>query len=341
MKRYIVTTVAGLAFSATSLAAQGGGLNTPVCPGGAPLSQQQIAQDACQQAYDVFQYMAPQLGLALAGGNATAGQGSVLGGLGHFSVGVRGNVFDGQLPAVDQFSPSVTGAVQQQLPSKSQLVGLPTADGAIGLYKGFPLAVANIFGLDALVSATYVPSISSSNVSITPQNSWQFGYGARLGLISESILTPGVSVTWIERDLPTTDIVGTTSVAGGTDSLFVNNASVKTSAWRVVASKSFIVFGVTLGAGQDTYKESADITGVVNASVAGFSGTARSQVPGTSDSMTRTNIFADLSLNMPLFKLVGEIGDVSGGTVNTFNSFSGGRADRSIVYGSAGLRLSW
>lgn len=340
MKRYLVMTVAGLALSGiTKLNAQG--LNQPVCQATGSTIEAQMAQDACQQAYDVFQFMAPQLGLALAGGNATAGQGSVLGGLGHFSVGVRGNVFDGQLPQVSQFSPRASGATPAQvLPSKSQIVGLPTADGAIGLYKGFPLAIANILGLDALVSATYVPSISSNNVSITPQNNWQFGYGARLGLISESIVTPGVSVTWIERDLPTTTIVGTTASGGFSDSLSVNNAAVKTSAWRVVASKSFIVFGVTLGAGQDTYKESAGILGSVTSNSPLLPGSVQAS-ESLSQNLTRNNIFADLSLNLPLFKLVGEVGDVSGGSVNTYNSFSGGRADRSIVYGSAGLRLSW
>src|ERR687889_755851 len=58
------------------------------------------AQDACQMAVDVFQIMTPQLGLALAGGNATLGRGSALG-TGHFSIGLRANVFNGDLPDVD------------------------------------------------------------------------------------------------------------------------------------------------------------------------------------------------------------------------------------------------
>src|SRR5665213_4527049 len=103
MTKSFVNVGIALVVSASGAFAQGGGLTTPKCPGGAPLSAAQIAQDACQQAYDVYQFMAPQLGLALAGGNATIGQGSVLGGLGHFSVGVRGNVFNGKLPQVDQF----------------------------------------------------------------------------------------------------------------------------------------------------------------------------------------------------------------------------------------------
>jgi hypothetical protein len=140
-------------------------------------------------------------------------------------------------------------------------------------------------------------------------------------------------VTWIQRDLPETRIQGTS----GNNSLIVDKFTVKTSAWRLVASKSFIVFGVAAGVGQDSYKQSADISATV--SQGGFTGT--SSVPGTTQDLKRTNMFADVSLNLPLFKIVAEVGQATGGTVNTFNSFSGGRPDRSQVYGSAGLRLSW
>ncbi len=339
MRIHLVIAGAGLALTASVASAQGGGLTNSPCPpgtltGGIP-SSQRVAQDACTQAFDLYQFMSPQLGLALAGGNATLGQGSVLGGIGHFSVGLRGNVFRGVLPDVTNFQQSTTGAQQRVLPTKNQILGLPTADGAIGIFKGLPLGLTNIGGVDALVSASYVPTITSGSgsFSITPQNNWQFGYGARVGLLSESIVVPGVSVTWIKRDLPTTTLTGTS----GGDTLSVANAKVNTSAWRVVASKSFIFFGLAAGAGQDKYEQSADISAHV--SQGAFSGDA--SVPGTSQTMTRTNLFADLSLNLPLFKITGEVGQASGGTVNTFNSFAGGRADRSQVYGSAGLRLSF
>ena len=60
------------------------------------------SQDACQMAVDVYQVLSPQLGLALAGGNATLGRGGALG-TGHFSIGLRGNVFNGDLPDVSAF----------------------------------------------------------------------------------------------------------------------------------------------------------------------------------------------------------------------------------------------
>lgn len=306
------------------------------CPGGSPGSLPLVAQDACQQAYDVYQLIAPQLGLSLAGGNATAGTGNVLGGIGHFSVGVRANVLRGLLPDVNAagFSQSITGAQSRTLPTKTDPFGLPTADAAIGLFKGFPLALTNVLGLDALVSGEYVPSITKSNFSLDPSSNFKFGFGARVGLLSESIAFPAVSVTWIERDLPTTDVTATSGSNGGT-TLGITGMTVKTQAWRIVASKSLIAFGLAAGIGRDAYDQSARITGSV--AQAGFVG--RDSI-SASQKLNRTNIFVDLSLNLPILKLVAEVGEATGGSVDTFNSFSGGRADRSLAYASLGLRLS-
>lgn len=309
-------------------------LATPKCPGGPPLSSAQIAQDACQQAFDVYQLMAPQLGLALTGGNATAGQGSVLGGLGHFSVGVRANGFHGTVPDVNDpgFTPRVTGASPRRtLPTSQEWIGLPTADAAVGLFKGFPLGLSNILGLDALVSMSYVPTLSHNDFSVTPSSNFQFGYGARIGLLSESIVSPGVSFTWLQRDLPKTDLVA--NIAGA--SLSVTDTKVSTKAWRIVASKNLIMFGVAGGIGQDKYEQSAVVRGTVTQ--AGVT----AEAPGTSESLSRVNFFGDFSYNLPLLKIVAEIGHATGGTVETYNSFSGGRADQSYTYGSLGIRLSW
>jgi hypothetical protein len=350
MRKVMSMSAGTLVVLASAAFAQGGGLATSPCPAGTTVlgvpDQTRIAQDICTQAFDVYQFLAPQLGLALAGGNATIGQGGTLGGIGHASIGVRGNVFKGLLPDVGQFPQSTNGAVQRELPTKSQWLGLPTADAAIGIFKGIPIGLTNVGGLDVLVSASYVPTINgsgSNNISVTPEKNWQFGYGARVGLLQESLISPGVAFTYLKRDLPTTGIIGTSNINGtsGSDSLRVSNATVKTSAWRLVASKSLIKFGLTGGIGQDTYDQQADIEGVIHTTFNGVPVTGRASVPGTKQSLTRTNYFFDLSLNLPLFKVVGEIGSASGGTVNTYNSFAGGSADRSQVYGSAGIRLAW
>jgi hypothetical protein len=298
------------------------------------------SQDACQMAVDVFQIMTPQLGLALAGGNATLGRGSTLGGPGHFSIGLRANVFNGDLPDVQSFpTPSVSGRVQRTgataLPAKSQIVGLPTADAAIGVFGGVPLPLTSVGGIDLLLSATYVPTIGNANddVQIKPDRNLQVGYGVRVGLLQESLVVPGVSFTYLKRDLPTTTITGTSSNID----VAIRDTKIKTSAYRIVASKSLLLFGVAAGIGQDKYDQSANVQATVKSSV----GSQTSDVVPLSQKLTRTNYFVDLSLNMPVFKLIGEVGQVTGGTVDTYNEFSTGRADKSRPYGSLGFRIGF
>src|SRR5690348_638082 len=89
--------------------------------------------DRQRATHDVCQFVAPEVGLALTGGNATLGQGGALGGLGHFSVGIRANIFQGDMPDVANFPvPSSNGAQTRTgsnaLPSKHQIMGLPAVD---------------------------------------------------------------------------------------------------------------------------------------------------------------------------------------------------------------------
>jgi hypothetical protein len=290
--------------------------------------------DARQQAEDVFQYMAPQLGLAIAGGSPTLGQGSTLGGLGHFTVGVRGNALAGTLPQVAQFQQCYDGAKSRTLPTENQFVGLPAVDAAIGVFKGLPFGVTNVGGVDLLLSASYVREIDTDYFDVTvPEGSLKIGYGARVGLLQESILVPGVAVSVLRRDLPAVRMVG----SAGSNSLEVSNLKVQTTTWRLVASKSLLLLGLSAGMGRDSYEQSATVTATVNDPVFG---TASSSV-SPRQSLSRTNMFAGASLNLLMLKLTGEVGRVSGGDVPTFNQFQGKAADDPRLYGSVGLRLGF
>src|ERR1051325_10228657 len=339
MNRLLVSfAIVGLA--ATSVSAQT--VDTQRCPPGTVSGlgvpdQQRASQDACQKAIDLFQYLAPQLGTSIAGGNPTLGQGGNLGGLGHFSAGIRVNVLQGSLPQVQNVTPSVNGATSTQFETKDQYIPMPTADLAIGIFKGVPLPLPNVGGIDLLVSASYVPEFDNSGVSVkVPNGSLKLGYGARVGILQESLLVPGIAVSYLVRDLPTLNIAGNS----GSDSLYVNNFSMKTKAWRVTASKSLILFGLAAGVGHDKYDASTDI-GAHVATRPPFSNAANAGPVSLSQSLTRTNIFADLSMNLLLFKLNAEIGQVSGGTINTYNTFSGKQPADSRLYGSVGARFGF
>jgi hypothetical protein len=307
----------------------------PGCPAGSgPLTPERYIQDACQQAVDLFTYMVPQLGIGLNGGNTTLAQGGALGGFPHFAIGIRGNLLKGSLP--EPQTPSTSGAQQRSAyPTTDQILGLPAVDLAVGIFKGLPLALSNVGGIDLLLTATYVPEISTDNVSVTPETNLQFGYGARVGLLQESLLMPGLGVSYMQRALPKTTIVGFT----GNDSLEVRDLDFKTTAWRVTASKSLILFTIAAGFGQDTYDASTTIAATINeiAPVGRQSMTPVEVKPGK---ITRTNYFADVSMNLLLAKIVGTVGMVQGGDVSTYNTFSTA-ADASRMYGSVGLRFGF
>jgi hypothetical protein len=295
--------------------------------------------DACQKAADLLNYMTPQLSTSLVGGNTTLGQGGTVGGFGHFSIDVRAGLLNGSLPQISNIPLSTTGKHVDAFTTKNQIIPSGSLDAGIGLWRGYSLGITHVGGIDAIVTMTYLPSLKSSGTSSSGDftvngSNEKFGYGIRVGLLEESITTPGVSFTWAERDLPTVSFSGTVQGSGTSPSgtLALNDFAVKTSAWRLTAGKSFLVFGVSLGYGQDKYNSSSTIA----ATVSGPFPSSGSQ-PGAF-AMTRTNYFVGLSVNLFVFKIEGEYGAVTGGNDATYNTFSPG-ATKARSYATLGLRF--
>ncbi|HEY9225460.1 MAG TPA: hypothetical protein VIP11_02355, partial [Gemmatimonadaceae bacterium] len=145
-------------------------------------------------------------------------------------------------------------------------------------------------------------------------------------------------VTYIRRDVPTTTITGRSANLD----FSLKDAKVKTSAWRVVASKNVVLFGLAAGYGQDHYEQSTEVSGTAKniPTLVGTSNQAFGPVMLAQD-LTRTNMFVDLSMNLVIFKLVGEVGRVSGSdpAIPSFNSFTSGKSGDSRTYASVGLRF--
>jgi hypothetical protein len=321
-----VLLVPALLLGAASLQAQGSA--DPQCTDVARVGV--VGADACQKSVDVFKYMNVQLGTLVAGGNATLGQGDALGGLGHFALGLRANVIDGSVPDTKNTGPVTSPTpVQSEFTTKKQYLPFPALDAAVGLFKGLPFGPTHILGVDALVSIAYMRAFDQDQLHVAvPDGNFKFGFGGRLGIIQEAGALPGVSVTYFRRDLPTVSVNG----VSGTDSIGIQDFKVKTTAWRVVASKSLGLLGLAAGVGQDKYDAAAKLDYTVN----GFK-----PIGGPfsySVAPTRTNIFADLTINLAVLRIVGEVGQVSGGTVSTYNSFDK-KADDTRLYGSVGIRI--
>lgn len=329
----------GGALVALSVAAAAGAQQTAPDPQCA--AQAFVTADACQKAVDLFNFMAPQLGTSITGGNATLGSAGTLGGLGHFSLGIRANVIRGQLPQTANVPLVLTGAQRSDFAPKGQYLGLPAAEAAIGLLKGLPVGLTNIGGVDLLVSAFYVPDVDESGISVrTSGSALKFGYGVRVGILQESSVVPGVSVSYLRRDLPTVDV---TARVGASDSVRVSGLDANTANWRIAASKRFLLIGITAGVGQDKYDSKATAHAfiaprTVGPVAVGFNG----DVATASQNLTRTNVFVGASLNLAVLRIAAEVGQARGGSVTApYNGFGSHAPSDAYEYGSIGLRLTF
>ncbi|MEO5902853.1 MAG: hypothetical protein ABIQ55_02460 [Gemmatimonadaceae bacterium] len=291
-----------------------------------------IAQDACQKAIDLFKYLAPQLGAVVAGGSPSQGISGTLGGPGHFSIGLRANGLRGSLPQIDRVVPNTRGAQLSTYGSDDQAIGYVTADLGVGVFKG--MQGSGLGSIDLLVSASYLPTYHNVNVDITePSGSLQFGFGAKVGLLTETAARPGVAVSYLDRRLPTATITG----KSGDDRLILADLNVRARSWRLVAGKSFVFIGAGAGFGQDSYDSDANITVMIAPRQATQGGTGGPIALG--QKLTRNNIFGTAWMNLRLFRLVGEIGRVTGGSIATYNQFDGVQAAEARSYASAGIRI--
>jgi len=301
------------------------------------------AQDACVTTTDIFQYVTPQLGAVLTGGNAVLGQGGVIGGLPglpRFSLGVRGTIIAGNLPTIQ--TPSITGPAPRTsanpYPTTDQYMTLPSADASISLFRGIPIGITRVGGIGVFANASFIPTVTvttgGATFSIDPDTPVGIGYGARLGLIGERLFLPGVEVSYAIRSLPKTNVVA----ALGTDSLTLTDFTLDATSIRVTAAKNFVLFTLAAGVGQDTYDTETSFESIVNRPAP--VGRVTTGVIPVSQKITRTNFFGNIALNLLVARLVVEGGMISGGDITTANVFDVA-PDISRAYGSVGLRFGF
>jgi hypothetical protein len=306
----------------------------PQCPPGAlggdgKPDNTMVSQDACQKAIDLFKYMSPQLGLVLAGGNPTQGVSGAFGKVGSFSIGLRANMISGSLPEVDRVVPNTRGAQVSNYTIDTKPIGFATADIALGIYPGTPYGFGAI---DLLMSASFIPEYHNGSIDVSlPSGSFKFGFGAKVGIVSETSVRPGVSLSYLNRALPNVTIRGTS----GDDELLLEDVRVRAKTWRAVAGKSIGFLGLGAGYGRDSYRSNGAITVTVAERAATQGG-----VGGPIDlgqSLSRSNVFGTVWITSQVLRIVGEVGRASGGNITTYNSFTGVQPDDSRIYYSVGV----
>jgi hypothetical protein len=290
--------------------------------------------DACQKSADLFTYLAPQFGAALSGGNLLLGSGEAHGRFGLFSLGLRVSALNGSLPDVAALGISETGARADDVPVTEQFVPMPAVDATLGLFPGIVILGHRVAAIDAAVSALYLPSIEGEEgTELRVQDNLKLGYGLRVGLLQGWSLVPDLTFTVLQRGVPTLSVLGETEDGYRVG---VRELAVDVTSWRLMASTRFAVLGLNVGAGSDALTTSGGL--IAQAPNGGVSAEAVS----LDRDVTRSVLFAGLTLDLGPVALAGEVGRTSGSgtalrTVNRFDP----AADAARTFASVGVRIGF
>ena len=330
--KYVTVAAVAIAAIAVPSAASAQQCTLQNAPGVPPI----FVEDACTKATEVFQFLAPQVGVALSGGNVMLGEGGALGGWGKRSAVLRVSAVDGRVPAND-VSLSVNGAVSSDLGAERAPVPVPSLDVAIGVFRGVPLGLTNVGGVDLLLGVTMLPSVSRDRIDIkTDGGGIATNYGVRVGLLQESALVPGLGVSVMRRRLPTTSI----SFRSANDTLSISDTKVTGTSYRLTANKRFGLFALGGGIGQDQLDTRTSVGAIINETVSGVPVRGEAQLADLRDETNRNTAFVNVAFGLAMAQVVLEVGQSSAGTLReTVNVFGDRQANEAYRYGSVGIGI--
>ena len=293
------------------------------------------------QAVDAAQ---PQLGILMAGGNPTLGTASTggvrLGLIPRVSLTGRLNLVGARLPDIRD-----EGADKFTVPAPA--VG---ANLSVGLTQGFSVApmIGGFGAIDLLGSVSVLPLALLGDEF--GDNAFSWGAGARVGLIRESFVMPGVSVSLMYRSLGDVSIG---EVCEGTEDPGPNPRDCTATDgdfgeltfgldnWsaRAAISKRLLGLGLTAGVGYDKFETGADFAFRAPTGAGGADQIYR--FPDVAVDNDRWSAFLDASFTILFGSLVAEAGWMQGSDpIEGFPSTSDFDPKEGTFFGSLGARLS-
>jgi hypothetical protein len=355
MKR-VLSTAAAAAVMAIPAAAQDGGLAATCAglPGG--------AEETCRTVAQAAESTQPQLGILIAGGNPILGTASTsgvrLGFLPRVTAGMRVNVVGARVPDITLDQGAIEPEIEGTISVPAASVG---ANAAIGLTQGFTLGptVGGFGAIDLLGSATWLP-FRAFDVEGFGDDAAQFAFGGgvRIGLLRESFVTPGVSVSVTYHNLGTVTFgevcpggveadgfepVGfTDGVCAGAEQGDVGEFEFDLSglSYRGVVSKRLMGLGLAAGVGFDDWE--SDVRYAFRYPQPGAPTITRvRRSPEVTVENGRWSAFANASFAVLVGTISLEGGWMQGGDpIEGFPSTSDFDPDQGHFFGSVGVRLS-
>jgi hypothetical protein len=328
----------------------------PAIPGGVPDGVNTQFRFLCGQVVDALTDVQPTVGIAFSGGAHTLGTSTTIGrrlGIApRVSLTARFNAALADVPdLLDGFLPAGSADGELQVMGTS---GVPVwafqGDAVVGVFNGLDYgpALGGLGAVDLLGSVSFVPSAREIGLESAIATA---GLGARVGILRQGLVVPGISVSAMYRRMLGDVSFG--DVAAGDPAEFSSNLS--TVSLRGGVSMGLAILDLNAGVGYDIYTSDVafnwELVCPAGECVAGQDVTL--SPAGPVDGQLRTaawNVHGNAGLNLTVLNLVAEVGyqkatDIVDGAAMgdaglpgvdpTGEALSGGR-----VFASVGLRLT-
>jgi hypothetical protein len=285
------------------------------------------ARRVCDAAVDGTRAFHPVAGLLISGGNPVLGTAQPLGGLGRFSLTLRGNAARVVLPETGYDGSEAT------VPSSDELFApVPLLEGAAGIYGGMP---SGLLAIDLLLSAQLLPTDQIDNLAVDQDArrlgdvALGLGYGVRVGILSELGPVPAVSASIMRRDIPELSYGDL-----GAGDQYRYAVDLRATNLRLVASKHLASMELAAGLGWDTYTGDAAI---------------QFRDPATEDvepaialdlDQSRALLFLDAGLDLRVVRLAAEFGYQTGKDQELSTDFEDFDTTSGKLFGSLGIRMA-
>ena len=270
--------------------------------------------NACQQAIDIYQYATQEYATLLSGGNMEIGSADALGGFPKFRVALHITGMNLVVPAPRASGIPSGPAVSTTMTTQGTDFATVAADGALGLFGGIDLGIAKFGALDAFVSLNIVPGATAAGYTVTPKSKFYLGYGARVGVMQETKVLPGVGFSYFVRNMPSSTVIATDVFQ---NAIYVTDLKIDTKAWSATVGKHFGIVSLVVGAGQTTFNSTSGVSWAISTPTV-----SQGTISGLSATSTQTQYFGDFGVKLGgVVDLVLEVGEVSGSQLQTFNTF--------------------
>jgi hypothetical protein len=321
MKRF-APALCALALAAAPASAQDAllqtcaGLQATSPQGDVPAQVQNQFRFLCGQVVQGMSAVQPTVGIAFSGGAHTLGTATTIGRrLGLFprvSATLRVNAALADVPdLLDGYAPTF-GDDDRLRPMGTVRVPALAVQGDIvlGLFNGFNLApgVGGLGAVDLLGSVSLVPAVEAIGLSEAIVN---VGAGARVGILRQGLVLPGISVSGMYRTMRSAVAFGELGPdpAAGDPAEF--SADLSTWSFRAGASKGLLLLDLAAGLGYDIYTSDVHFDWRLRCPPQQCGEELILGIDGGVQGQLRTaawNAFGNVGLNFLLLRLVAEVG---------------------------------